>query len=101
MARRREIEIMRLVGATNNFIRWPFLLEGLLLGVMGAILPIALILTGYNVVYNMLMPKLAGTMFTLLPFSPFVYQIAAILIGIGAVIGMWGSVMSIRKFLRK
>lgn len=101
MARRREIEIMRLVGATNNFIRWPFLLEGLLLGVLGAVVPIALILTGYNVFYNMSMPKLAGTMFTLLPFSPFVYQIAAILIGIGAVIGMWGSVMSIRKFLRK
>ena len=101
MARRREIEIMRLVGATNNFIRWPFLLEGLLLGVLGAVVPVALIFTGYNVIYNMLMPKLAGTMFTLLPFSPFVYQITAILVGIGAVIGMWGSVMSIRKFLRK
>ncbi|WP_088070610.1 permease-like cell division protein FtsX [Gottfriedia luciferensis] len=101
MARRREIEIMRLVGATNNFIRWPFLLEGLLLGVLGSIIPIAVLFTGYSVIYNMLMPKLAGTMFTLLPFSPFVYQLSAILIGIGAVIGMWGSVMSIRKFLRK
>ncbi|KQL39986.1 cell division protein FtsX [Bacillus sp. FJAT-25509] len=101
MARRREIEIMRLVGATNNFIRWPFLLEGLLLGVLGSVIPIVLLLTGYKVIYNMLMPKLAGTMFTLLPFSPFVYQLSAILIGIGAVIGMWGSVMSIRKFLRK
>jgi cell division transport system permease protein len=101
MARRREIEIMRLVGATNNFIRWPFLLEGLLLGVLGAVPPVAVLFVGYNIVYNMLTPKLAGTMFTLLPFSPFVYQLSAILIGIGAVIGMWGSVMSIRKFLRK
>jgi cell division transport system permease protein len=100
-ARRREIEIMRLVGATNNFIRWPFLLEGLALGVMGAFIPVVILYSGYNVIYKMMMTKLAGTMFTLLPFSPFVYQLSGILFLIGALIGMWGSVMSIRKFLKK
>ena len=100
-ARRREIEIMRLVGATNNFIRWPFLLEGLTLGIMGALIPVVVLVGGYNVIYKMMTAKLAGTMFTLLPFSPFVYQLSAMLFIIGAFIGMWGSVMSIRKFLKK
>lgn len=99
-ARRTEIEIMKLVGATNWFIRWPFLLEGLFLGVIGSILPIVLILAAYNSALGMLNEKLTGTIFELLPYNPFVFQISALLLFIGAVIGMWGSVMSVRKFLK-
>jgi cell division transport system permease protein len=99
-ARRTEIQIMKLVGATNWFIRWPFLLEGLFLGLLGAVIPILLIFTGYNSIHGVLNSKLEGTMFELLPYSPFVFQISALLLFIGAVIGMWGSVMSIRKFLK-
>ena len=100
VARRREIRIMRLVGATNNFIRWPFFLEGLWLGIFGSILPIVLISIAYNSAYDYLAPKLAGNFMQILPYNPFMYQVAGILVLMGAVIGVWGSVMSVRKFLK-
>ncbi|MDP4085167.1 MAG: permease-like cell division protein FtsX [Bacillota bacterium] len=100
IARRREIKIMRLVGATNNFIRWPFLLEGLWLGILGAILPIILITIAYSNAYDYLAPKLKGNFIQILPVDPFMYQISGILILMGAVIGVFGSVMSVRKFLK-
>jgi cell division transport system permease protein len=99
-ARRTEIEIMKLVGATNWFIRWPFLLEGLFLGFLGALLPIVLIMSAYSSIHSVLQQKFAGTIFELLPYNPFVFQLAGLLILIGSLIGMWGSVMSIRKFLK-
>jgi cell division transport system permease protein len=91
---------MRLVGATNNFIRWPFFLEGLWLGVLGSILPIVLISIAYNNAYAYLAPKLAGNFMQILPYDPFMYQVSGILILMGAVIGVWGSLMSVRKFLK-
>ncbi|MCH1625026.1 permease-like cell division protein FtsX [Fredinandcohnia quinoae] len=100
IARKREIEIMKLVGATNSFIRWPFFLEGLFLGILGSIIPISLILGSYNYLYNFLQPKLAGTFLKLLPFEPFAFQVSGLLIAIGAFIGVWGSLMSVRKFLK-
>ncbi|HDX9580248.1 TPA: ABC transporter permease [Bacillus pseudomycoides] len=99
-ARSTEIEIMKLVGATNWFIRWPFLLEGLFLGVLGSIIPIIMILISYNSIQSMFNEKFAGTIFELLPYSPFVFELSALLMLIGALIGMWGSVMSIRRFLK-
>jgi cell division transport system permease protein len=99
-ARRREIEIMKLVGATNGFIRWPFFLEGLFLGILGAVVPIVLIITVYQSLYVWALPKLQGSFVELLPFSPFVFQVSLILFMIGAVIGVWGSLMSVRKFLK-
>ncbi|MDR6998795.1 permease-like cell division protein FtsX [Neobacillus niacini] len=100
VARRREIKIMRLVGATNNFIRWPFFLEGLWLGILGSILPIILISIAYYNAYDYLAPKLAGNFMQILPYEPFIYQVSGILILMGALIGIWGSVMSVRKFLK-
>lgn len=100
VARRREIEIMRLVGATNSFIRWPFFMEGLMLGVLGSVLPIALISTVYNYSYDYLSGKLEGHFIQLLEFNPFMFQVAGLLILIGALIGIWGSMMSVRKFLK-
>lgn len=99
-ARRREIKIMRLVGATNGFIRWPFFLEGLWLGILGSILPIILISIAYYRAYDYIGPKLEGTFIKVLPFEPFVYQLSGILILMGALIGVWGSMMSVRKFLK-
>lgn len=100
IARRREIKIMRLVGATNTFIRWPFFLEGLWLGVLGSILPIILISIAYYRAYDYVTPYLEGTFIKILPIDPFIYQVSGILILMGALIGVWGSLMSVRKFLK-
>ena len=99
-ARRREIEIMRLVGATNGFIRWPFFLEGLLLGVLGSIIPIGIVIFAYRYVYAWALPQIQGSFIELLPLNPFVFQVSTILLLIGALIGVWGSLMSVRKFLK-
>lgn len=99
-ARKREIEIMRLVGAKNSFIRWPFFLEGLWLGILGSVIPITVIAIAYRAAYDYVQPKLAGNFIEVLPFSPFIYQLSTILVILGALIGIWGSLMSIRKFLK-
>ena len=99
-ARRREIEIMRLVGATNSFIRWPFFLEGLWLGVLGAIIPIVLIGTTYYNLVGYLGPRINVKHVELIPFNPFIFQVSAVLLLIGGLIGVWGSLMSVRKFLK-
>lgn len=96
-ARRKEIEIMRLVGATNWFIRWPFLIEGLMIGVLGSLVPIAVIGFAYHYLFEQY-PSLL--VFKLAPFDPLFYMVAGTLVGIGALIGMIGSVMSISRFLR-
>lgn len=100
VARRREIEIMKLVGATNGFIRWPFFIEGLLLGVIGSIIPIVITVWSYSYIFTTASPKLEGTFFTLLPVSPFIFQLSGLLLALGAFIGVWGSLVSVRKFLK-
>lgn len=101
IARSTEIGIMKLVGATNGFIRWPFFIEGLLLGVLGSVLPIIGILLGYNYLdQNIQSAKLQYDFVELLPFNPFAWQLSAIVLIIGSFIGIWGSVMSVRKFLK-
>lgn len=100
MARSTEIGIMKLVGATNSFIRWPFFVEGFLLGVLGSIAPILAISIGYAYVYDVIVEQTSFPFVQLLPLHPFIWQLSAIIILIGAVIGMWGSGMSVRKFLK-
>ncbi|TMN21344.1 permease-like cell division protein FtsX [Lentibacillus cibarius] len=100
MARSREIGIMKLVGATNGFIRWPFFVEGMLLGVLGAIIPIMAVLSGYYYLDNNISDKITYDFVDILPFSPFALQLALIILVIGVFIGVWGSVMSVRKFLK-
>ncbi|MDQ0218384.1 ABC transporter permease [Peribacillus cavernae] len=100
VARRKEIEIMRLVGATNSFIRWPFFLEGLWLGMLGAVLPIILIGTGYYYLYETVSPRIDIKFVELLSVNPFIIQVSAILLLLGALIGVWGSMMTVRKFLK-
>ncbi len=100
VSRRKEIEIMRLVGATNSFIRWPFFLEGLWLGILGSIIPVGVVSVAYYYSYEFLEPKLQGHFIQLIEFTPFIYQVGALLIFMGALIGVWGSMMSVRKFLK-
>ncbi|WP_423189993.1 permease-like cell division protein FtsX [Alkalibacterium sp. f15] len=99
-SRRTEIEIMKLVGATNWFIRWPFLIEGALIGFAGALIPVSIISYFYLRGFDTLMGYLSGTYFSLLPPNPFLLQIVVLLLTIGIVIGSVGSSLSIRKFLK-
>lgn len=100
MARSREIGIMKLVGATNGFIRWPFFIEGMLLGILGSLIPIGVITGGYYYIDTNLSHQITFNFVKLLPFNPFAWQLSLLIISIGALIGIWGSVMSVRKFLR-
>ncbi|HAJ70021.1 MAG: permease-like cell division protein FtsX [Alkalibacterium sp.] len=99
-SRRTEIEIMKLVGATNWFIRWPFLIEGALIGFVGALIPVSIISYIYISGFDTIMNFLSGTYFSLLPPNPFLIQIVGLLLTIGVVIGSIGSALSIRKFLK-
>lgn len=100
MARSREIGIMKLVGATNWFIRWPFFVEGMLLGILGSILPVTGVLVGYNYLVENSSIFTKYKFIELLPFNPFAWQLSLMIVSIGAIIGIWGSVMSVRKFLK-
>lgn len=96
-ARRREVEIMKLVGATNWFIRWPFVIEGLAVGVVGAVGALTLVLVGTDLVLGRIREY---TPFLTVPFdavSPL--QLSAVLLGVGAVIGALGSGLGLRRFL--
>jgi cell division transport system permease protein len=101
MARNREIKIMKLVGATNSFIRWPFFIEGALLGFIGSIIPVVILTYGYWKLVDWLQAN--DTSSFLLKFKPFneiSYILSILLLGIGIVIGVWGSTISVRKFLK-
>ncbi|WNS81337.1 permease-like cell division protein FtsX [Domibacillus sp. DTU_2020_1001157_1_SI_ALB_TIR_016] len=99
-ARRKEIEIMKLVGATNWFIRWPFLLEGLWIGLLGSILPIAAIAVGYYYVEQALSAKLAAQLVEFIDYLPLVLPVTALMLVMAVFIGIWGSFLSVRRFLK-
>jgi len=99
LSRSTEIEIMKLVGATNWFIRWPFLIEGALIGLIGAIVPSAVLWVLYESIYSTVSEFLTGTYFSLLSPNPFIYQLILLTTGIGVVIGAIGSAFSISRFL--
>ncbi len=97
-ARRKEIEIMKLCGATNWFIRWPFFIEGMIMGLIGALIPILLLSIGY---WQILENQTATLFFLeLMPLNPFMWQLAGALVATGILIGVIGSVMSVRRFLK-
>lgn len=100
-SRRREIEIMRLVGASNTSIKIPFILEGLFIGVIGSIIPILITIFGYSTLYDFFGGKLFGSsLASLIVPMPFVYNISGILILIGILVGMMGSYQAVRKYLK-
>lgn len=97
-ARRREVTIMKYVGATDWFIRWPFLLEGMFLGFTGALVATLVINQVYGAILNSVHATLA--FFPLLPAWPLLLYINITLIVIGTAIGAAGSSISLRKFLK-
>jgi Cell division protein len=100
VARRREIEIMKLVGATNSFVRWPYFIEGLVMGVLGSLIPVIMIYVVYHFVYYNLGASFSGMFIRLIPYQTMTTNLSFLLIGIGAAIGVWGSLNSVRKFLK-
>lgn len=99
-SRKREIEIMRLVGASNLNIKIPFIFEGLLLGMLGSIIPICLTIYGYVALYNQFNGQLFSPFIQLIKPQPFVYMVSIILLIIGVVVGMFGSLNAVRKHLK-
>lgn len=99
-SRKREIQIMRLVGASNINIKIPFILEGLFLGIMGAIIPILISVFGYAKLYKEFDGQLFSPFIKLIAPEPFVYLISLVLLGIGILVGMFGSYTAVRKHLK-
>lgn len=99
-SRKREIEIMRLVGASNTNIKIPFIIEGLVLGVLGSIIPIITTCYGYTYIYNRLGGKVFTNVIQLIKPTPFIYQISLLLVVIGMIVGMFGSLRAVRKYLK-
>ena len=97
-ARRKEIAIMKYVGATDWFIRWPFLLEGIVLGCLGGIVA-AIVLRG---AYRVIAAKIYDTLafFPLLPENPFLHYVTAAILICGMFVGALGSTISLKKFLK-
>ncbi|MGB4171598.1 MAG: FtsX-like permease family protein, partial [bacterium] len=97
-ARRREIGIMKLVGATDWFIRWPFILEGILLGVLGTLVSVLILRRLYDWV--------VASIYSSLPFIPVIppegimQPLILLLFGLGFFVGAFGSLVSLRRFLR-
>lgn len=99
-SRKREIEIMRLVGASNFSIKQPFVIEGFCLGFLGSLIPIAATLYGYSALYNHFNGQLFSPFIKLVPAEPFIYIVSLILLALGVVVGMFGSYRAVRKYLK-
>ncbi len=99
-SRKREISIMRLVGASNFIIKTPFIVEGMILGLLGSIIPILGICFGYVALYNHFDGYLFSQIIQLVKPEPFIYIISMIVAIIGMLVGMIGSASAVRKYLK-
>ena len=97
--RKDEIMIMRNVGAKNGYIRAPFLVEGIIIGILGSLIPIGLVVYGYIKLFEITSGVLAGVM-SLVPVYPFVLFLGLALLIIGIFVGFVGSYISVCKYLR-
>ena len=97
-ARRKEIAIMKYVGATNGFIRWPFLIEGMLLGLVGAVIAVLCVGDFYHFITMEVSESLA--FFPLVPMFPFFYDVAIYILGGGIVVGAIGSTISLKQYMK-
>ena len=100
-ARRKEISIMKYVGATNGFIRWPFIVEGIIIGVVAAMISILVLGLAYNFLIDKIMESSLTNMIniTLLPFTDIFTLVICVYLGLGIGIGALGSIISMRKYL--
>lgn len=100
-ARRREIGIMKYVGATDWFVRGPFIVEGILLGLAGGIISTLLLGAGYFYGTNLVKEQMIGLLsISLMPFHAILSSLIFLLLSVGMVIGAIGSLMAVRRFIR-
>lgn len=99
-ARKREIEIMRLVGASNITIKLPFIIEGMILGVFGSVVPILITIYGYFAFYRHFDGYLYSRLIQLIEPEPFIYNVSLSVIAIGIVVGMIGSASAVKRYLK-
>lgn len=99
-ARRNEIEIMRLVGTSNFVIKLPFVIEGLFLGIIGSIVPVVVTIWGYILAFDKLGGHLFADFIKMMEPMPFSIYVSLILVGIGSLVGIVGSYMTVRKYLK-
>lgn len=99
-SRKREISIMRLVGASNLSIKIPFVIEGMLIGAIGSILPIIVVIYGYVAFYDKFDGQLFSALIKLISPEPFIYMISGAVLLIGILVGMFGSGRAVRKYLK-
>ena len=99
-SRKKEIDIMRLVGTSNTVIKLPFLFEGLFLGLLGSIIPILCTIYGYVFFYDKMHGVIFTDIITLIKPYNFVFSVSLVLLIIGGVVGMFGSYKAVRKYLK-
>lgn len=99
-SRRNEIEIMRLVGASNIAIKMPFVFEGFIIGILGSLIPVIVTIYGYIIAYEKLNGHILTNLIKLIDPYNFVFYISFVVIGLGALIGMFGSLRAVRKYLK-
>lgn len=100
MARKEEIQLQKLIGATNSFVTRPFLIEGGLIGMFGAIVPVVLISIGYPWIYSRIHEGVDIALLQLMPPGIFLVMLSFGMIICGTLIGMWGAVFSVHRFLK-
>lgn len=102
-ARRREINIMKFIGGTDWFIRWPFIIEGVIIGILGAVIAFIISGIGYNALegrFNKDLLSLNLRLFKMLKISDVLTQLLLYYSVIGVFVGSIGSFLSIRRYLR-
>lgn len=100
IARRREISIMKLVGATNSFIRWPFFIEGAIIGFLGSALTTGILLYGYYKLVQATGTTVGLYMLEFAQLKDIYVLVGGSIMGLGVVLGIWGSTLSVRRYLK-
>lgn len=97
--RKQEIAIMRFVGASNWAIKFPMMLEGIFIGLLGSLVPVLLTVFGYQYIYNVLNGTFMSNMFVLQNVLPMTLEISGVLVLIGVLVGLVGSFFSTTRYL--
>ena len=99
-SRSEEIAIMKMVGATNRFIRLPFVVEGLVLGLVGGLVAFLLQFGLYSLIVGKIMSTMAAGIITVLPFASVALPLLLVFLGVGVLVGVFGGLTAIRNYLK-